>query len=323
MKTDKRDIYTEVTDKIIQAIEAGTAPWQRPWRDVARTGAVRNAISGENYRGVNVLLLNIESHIKGYSDPRWCTYKQAQEKGWQVRKGEKSTPICFYSKIEKQGENIFGEQEKESYFLLKQFAVFNAAQIDGMPALADKPVVLNEIELDATAEKILKNSGANIIHSDINRAYYSPSEDHIKLPQVNAFNSTTEYYGTALHELGHWTGHSTRLDRDLTGSFGAESYAKEELRAELASAFLSAELGLPGSFDNHASYVQSWLKVLKNDKREIFKASADAQKIATYVKDLAGVELNIQPENDQIKTVKKQNADELKSELANNIEQKK
>ncbi len=207
------------------------------------------------------------------------------------------------------------KRKRTAFYLLKTFNVFNVQQMDNVPALAVKTdAEINEIALNEQAEHILKASGAKIIHHDISRAFYNPRQDEIRLPQVNSFVSTTEYYGTALHELGHWTGHSTRLNRDLTGSFGTEGYAKEELRAELASAFLSAELGLPGPLDNHASYVQSWLKVLRNDKREIFKASADAQKIATYVKDLTGVELNIQLIKEQIKA-EKQNDNELKSDM--------
>lgn len=291
-QADRRDHYQEVTDKIIAALEAGRKPWQRPW-DPARAGQVTapvNAATGHRYRGINILLLGLSPLSFETNDPRWCSYKQAKERGWQVRRGETGTTIFFFKKLAIGDPDASGREpahgdtsdQTKVIPLLRAFTIFHASQVDGIPEFhaeeSSKPLI-QRIE---AADVIMKNSGADIrIGGD--RAYYCPSTDHIQLPPDSAFRSPEGQAATALHELSHWTGASHRLNRDLTGSFGTQAYSREELRAEISSALLGTILGLPTDIENHASYIGSWIGILNEDKREIFRAAADAQKIADYL----------------------------------------
>ncbi len=281
----KRDLRQEVTDAIIAALEKGTAPWQKPWQSGAYEMPL-NPTSGKPYRGGNAIHLMIVGMHSGYEDPRWLTYRQAQENGWQVRRAEKGTQIEFW-----QFPNADVEAERESKekahegrcdrLIYRVYTVFNAGQIDWVSPHA--PRVRQEWEVLQAGESILKNSGAQISHDQPDRAFYNRISDSIHLPLKAAFRSAAEYYGTALHELSHWTGHPTRLNRETlneTYSFGDLAYAKEELRAELASVFLMAERGIPHHPDSHAAYLGSWLHSLRNDKNEIFRAVRDAHKAA-------------------------------------------
>jgi antirestriction protein ArdC len=204
------------------------------------------------------------------------TYQQGKEEGWQVRKGEKATTIFFYKPLEIDDETA--RDGTRTIPILKSYSVFHASQLDGIPAY--QPPTLEEApwQRPEAADLILKNSGATVRIGG-GRAFYSMDTDHIQLPPEGAFNGPHEWAATALHELGHWTGHPSRLNREF-GRRGSGAYAKEELRAELASVFIGAELGLPADIPQHASYIEGYLKDLKNDKREIFRAAADAQKIA-------------------------------------------
>jgi antirestriction protein ArdC len=213
-------------------------------------------------------------------DPRWMTYQQAQEKNWQVRKGEKSTTIFFSKPYEVEGDET--EDGRKTIRVLKHYAVFHASQIEGIPEYKEPGIEEAPWTRPEAADIILKNSGA-VIRIGGDRAFYSPSTDHIQLPPEHAFHGPPQFAATALHELGHWTGHPSRLNREIQARFGSAAYAMEELRAELASAFVAAELGIPADIPQHASYIASWIKPLKDDKREIFRAAADAQKIATMV----------------------------------------
>lgn len=279
--TKKRDHRQEVTDTIISLLEQGVAPWQKKF--VARPP---EGINGNVYRGGNALYLTAISTKKGFDDNRWMTYKQATERGWQVRKGEKASVVEFwqFTRKEKQPDGTEKEVPLDRPFA-KYYNVFNASQIDGVPPLPKRD--LSEFEALSNAEKLLADSGAVIKHSLEDRAFYRPSTDEIQLPNKVQFETPIDYYATATHELAHWTGHESRLNRDLTGGFGSENYAKEELRAEIASMFIQGELGIPHNTENHASYVGSWIKALKEDKNEIFKASKDASVIADYVKGLS------------------------------------
>jgi antirestriction protein ArdC len=205
------------------------------------------------------------------------TYQQAREEGWQVRKGEKATTIFFYKPLEVDDEAA--KDGTRIIPMLKSYSVFHASQVDGIPVYKAPTMGEAPWQRPESADIILKNSGA-VVRIGGGRAFYSPGTDHIQLPPENAFNGPHEWAATALHELGHWTGHATRLNRDLSGKFGSGAYAQEELRAELASAFVGTTLGLPTDIPQHASYIDNWIKALKNDKREIFRAAADAQKIA-------------------------------------------
>lgn len=283
-KKAPRDHRQEMTDKLIEQLEAGTAPWQKPWTDGVGHRP-HNPTTGKPYRGGNAMWLDMQ----GYSDPRWMTYKQASEAGYQVRKGEKSTLVEYWKFHDEKKEQGPDGQEKTVRMTLERprvFSafVFNAQQIDGIP-----PIEKKEHAWDANekAEKILAASGARIHNDQAGRAFYRPSTDSIHLPERSQFETEGHYYATALHELGHWSGHESRLNRQLDGGFGSESYAREELRAEIASYFLGTELGIPHDPSNHAAYVGSWIKALKEDKNEIFRAARDAEQIADFVMGFA------------------------------------
>lgn len=287
-KPERVDHREAVTAALIEALEKGTAPWQKPWdSEVARAELPINGVTGKPYKGGNSVGLMLVAGAKGYDDPRWMTYKQADAEGWQVRKGEKCAHVEFwqFDKEEKRKDPATGKMvtvtTKLEHPIQRVYAVFNGEQIDGIPPLERKQIP--EWEAHEAAEKALKNSKALITHDGGDRAYYVPSQDRIALPAREAFPSAGAYYGTALHELGHWTGHRTRLDRDLTGPFGSESYAREELRAEMASMIIQSELGVPHDPGNHASYVGHWIKALKEDKNELFRAAKDAGAAADYV----------------------------------------
>ena len=295
---NKKDLRKELTDKIISELEKGVVPWEKPWDGAQSFNRPINASTGKGYQGGNALHLLFESQKKGYNDPRWCTYIQASENGWQVKKGEKATLIEFWKfhdeKIIKDstGKPLCDDSGKQKKELIERKApivlhyyVFNAKQIDGVPLFQNQnKFAFEKVE---KAEEILRKSGAKICHDQADRAYYSSANDEIHLPDKVTFLDKESYYSTALHELGHWTGHQSRLNRDLKHSFGTEGYAKEELRAEIASAFLSFETGIDPNIGQHASYIKSWIKILKEDKNEIFRAARDAELISNYVMDFS------------------------------------
>jgi antirestriction protein ArdC len=284
----KRDLRQEITDGIIAALERGVAPWQKPWQAGAFEMPL-NPTSGKLYRGGNALHLMVSGMRNGYEDPRWVTYHQAQENGWQVRKGEKGTQIEFWQFPNNQREDLEGSRKDTldspgDRFIYRVYTVFNASQIEGIPH--HTPRVRQDWEIIHDAESILQNSGARICHDQSDRAFYNRLSDTIHLPSRAAFKSAGDYYGTALHELAHWTGHPQRLNRETlneTYRFGDLEYAKEELRAELSGVFLMAERGIPHNPDSHAAYVGSWLKSLQDDKHEIFRAARDAHKAANLL----------------------------------------
>lgn len=295
MAEDKKPFHERVAEKIIDQLKAGTAPWQRPWNPAepgTEGGSIlpMNPATGKRYRGVNVVNLMSEGH----DDNRWMTYKQAAAAGAQVRKGEKGSLVQYWKFDEEQtlkdaqgnpikdaegnAVKVRVELERPRPFYA---VVFNAEQMDGLPARTpQKPPEWNPIE---RAETLLKASGAKITETPGNRAYYSPGTDSITLPERSQFPSADRFYGTALHEVGHWTGHPARLDRDLAHPFGAEGYAKEELRAEIASMILGDELRIGHDPDQHVAYVASWIKALEDDPMEIVRACSDAEKINAFI----------------------------------------
>jgi antirestriction protein ArdC len=260
--TPKRDYRQEVTDNIIKMLEEGTAPWQKPWQPGALEMPI-NPTSERLYRGGNAMHLMATSVMRGYDDPRWLTYRQAQENGWQVREGEKGTAIEYWEFPDRRSnreattptsDDTPEDPKQRRRMVHRVYTVFNAKQIEGIPAHEAKK--REEFEIVQAGESILQHSGARISHDQNDRAYYSRYIDAIHLPPKSAFRTAADYYGTALHELGHWTGHESRLNRDTLNSsksFGDESYAREELRAELASIFLAAERGIPHDPANHAA----------------------------------------------------------------------
>ena len=275
-----RDPMQEFANRIIAELENGVKPWVRPW-DPEKAGGPQapfNPVTGKRYHGINVLILGMDMRAFQSGDPRWMTYQQAQGKDWQVRKGERSTTIFFTKPYEVEDDEA--EDGKKMIRVLKHYAVFHASQIEGIPAYKAPAVDEAPWTRPEASDIILRNSGA-VVRIGGDRAFYSPTTDHIQLPPEHAFNGPEEFAATALHELAHWTGHPSRLNRDLQNRFGSSAYAMEELRAELASAFVANELGIPTDIPHHASYIASWIKPLKDDKREIFRAAADAQRIAS------------------------------------------
>lgn len=269
----RTDIYQTVTDSIIAALEAGVKPWSCPWQRVSgMSGLPSNYATSIAYSGMNIMLLWCSASKQGFSDSRWMTYKQAQAAGGQVRTRERGTTAIFYTTLEK--ENAAGEVEHIP--MLKTFTVFNVQQIDGLALTTE--TVSPEATFDPVpqVENLLRKSGANIIEKGQN-AFFSPSIDEVWLPERHLFSDAANFYATGLHELIHWSGGKKRLNREMKGKFGSADYAEEELIAELGSAFLMADLGIEGEVQ-HESYIASWLKELKNDKRYISKRSAQPLK---------------------------------------------
>lgn len=285
----KRDIYQEVTDQIIQALENGTPPWVKPWRNIGHSADPHNAVSRRPYSGINTLLLWAAQMAHSWPTAGFLTFKQAKEAGGCVRKGERATMVVFFKPMEKKTKNEAGEDVTESFAMMRAYYVFNVAQCDGLPDKLTQPRKLPDPISDPAFDAWVKATGAQV-RFEGSRACYSPSLDLIRFPIRAAFKSPDHYSATMLHELGHWTGHETRLKRELhKGRFGNPDYAIEELVAELCSAYLCAELGVNSDGCQHAAYVANWLKALKSDKRFIFRAAAEAQKAATFLKDAASV----------------------------------
>jgi putative DNA primase/helicase len=283
------DFAQRLADKLIAQLKEGTAPWQKPWLE-GQSFSPYNPTTGNRYRGINVLALLGTA----FSDPRWMTYKQAHAQGWQVRGGERSTQIQHWIweeervRVGQDGQPVLDNQKKLVKDLVRlerpkviTAAVFNAEQIDGIPAL--EPERTYDWDPVEQAEKLLQASGANIEHSQSGGAYYRLSTDTIRLPAQDRFATPSGYYATAMHELGHWTGHPDRLDRDLSNPFGSEGYAREELRAEIASLILGSELGIGYDPVAHAGYVDHWVQILTDTPKEILYAAADAERISDYI----------------------------------------
>jgi antirestriction protein ArdC len=296
----RRDFRQEVTDRIINMLENGVAPWQKPWNPAdASLDMPMNPTTGKAYRGGNAMHLMATAFSRGYRDPRWMTYRQASEVAWQVRKGEKGTQIEFWEV--KAGRDTRSEPIRAddgdghqpadeldagrgNRLIHRVYTVFNGKQIEGIPEWTPKQRTVFEVV--EAAEHILSNCGATILHDQADRAFYNRSSDSIHLPPKHAFKDAASYYGTALHEAAHSSGHPSRLNRATLNEsyrFGDISYAKEELRAELASVFLAAERGIPHDPEQHAAYVSSWISVLKQDKNEIFRFAHDASRAADFL----------------------------------------
>lgn len=284
----KFDTYQDVTDTVIAALESGTKPWDAGWQGA---GALRQPLrsTGEAYRGVNVLLLWMSAAANQFAGQHWVTFKQAKNCGAKVRKGEKGTRIVFFKRLEIEGK---GDEDDRTIPMLRSYTVFNSDQVDDLPeSIATAPIEpAPGLERDQQREDALRSCGAAIQEGGT-RAFYRPSSDIVTMPDFERFSDGGNYLATLAHELCHWTGHKSRLDRDLTaqGPFGSPSYAREELVAELGAAFIGARLGIVGEhIENHAAYLQGWLQALKNDKRCIFRAASAAQQAADLVLANAG-----------------------------------
>ena len=291
MFTDKQDIYTRITNQIVSALEQGVKPWTQPWNAAHDAGNVSRPLrfNGDAYSGINVLTLWASAMERHYAAPIWMTFKQARELNACVRKGEKGSPVVYANKLIATEEDENGEDRERAIPFLKAYTVFNVEQIDGLPdhyyALSDEAP--NPDERIESADQFFTATGADIRNGG-NSAFYTPSQDFIQMPEFEAFKSAEGYYATLAHECTHWTRHKSRLDRDFGRErFGDEGYAREELVAELGAAYLCADLGLKlEDREDHAAYIGSWLKVLKNDKRAIFSAAAYAQKAADYLSSI-------------------------------------
>jgi antirestriction protein ArdC len=271
--------------------EQGIRTWMKPWSVEHTAGRITKPLrhNGTPYRGMNILLLWGEALTKGYLAPIWMTYKQAQELGGQVRKGEFGSLVVFANSITKTETNEKGEDTEREVPFMEGYTVFNVEQVEGLPAhyYAQPEHSLPLLERIENADRFMTNTAATIHHGG-NSAFYAPSRDIIQLPPFEAFKDKESYYATALHELTHWTKHEHRLDRDFgRQKFGDAGYAREELVAELGAAFLCTDLGItPEIRDDHAAYLGHWLDVLKGDKRAIFSAAAHAQRAADFLHSL-------------------------------------
>ncbi|WP_338720747.1 zincin-like metallopeptidase domain-containing protein [Devosia sp. XK-2] len=287
----KNDIYTQVTDKIIADLEQGELTWLKPWSTENLNGRIVRPLrhNGLPYNGINVLMLWSAALETGFSSPHWMTFKQAQELGAHVRKGERGNPVVYANTMTKTEEGADGAEEEKTIPFLKTYSVFNAEQIEGLPAhyYAKPEPVIDSAQRTKHAESFFAATGADIRHGG-SRAFYSGGSDHVQMPPFECFRSPESYYATLAHELTHWTKHKSRLDREFgRKKWGDEGYAREELVAELGAAFLCADLALtPEAGADHAAYIQSWLKVLKEDKRAVFSAAAHAQRAADYLNGL-------------------------------------
>lgn len=287
----RQDVYTRVTAKVIEDLERGVRPWLKPWSGDYAAGRVELPLRhcGTPYRGINVLLLWGEAMAKGYASSKWMTYRQAHELGGQVRKGEKGSLVVYADRFKKTESDDNGNDVEREIPFMKGYTVFNVEQIDGLPErYYDRPEPKAEkMQLIEASELFFGATGATFRHGG-NMAYYAPGPDVIQLPFPEAFVDAESYAATKAHELIHWTKHESRLDRDFgRKKFGDEGYAREELVGELGAAFLCVALGItPEARDDHSSYIDHWLKVLKDDRRAIFAAAAHAQRAVDYLHDL-------------------------------------
>jgi antirestriction protein ArdC len=291
-KAMKADIYQRITDQIVTELEKGVKPWLQPWHAEHAGGRITRPLraNGIAYRGINVLMLWSAAMDKGYAAPVWMTFKQAMELNASVRKGERGSLVVYADKILRtETDAATGEDSERAIPFMKGYIVFNVEQIDGLPEqYYPKPVPrLESVPRNGRAEAFFAATGANVVHGG-NRACYIASTDSIHMPCIDFFRDAQSYYATRAHETTHWTRHKSRLDREFGRKrFGDEGYAMEELVAELGSAFLSADLDLtPDVREDHASYIASWIKVLKDDKRAIFTAASHAQRAVDYLHGL-------------------------------------
>ncbi len=292
------DPYARITGRILEQLEQGVRPWTKPWSVDQLEGRVTRPLraTGEPYHGINVLLLWMGAVAAGHASSTWMTYRQAQALGAQVRKGERGCPVVYFGTVTRgdDGEDRperGGDDEAREVRFLKTYTVFNLGQIDGLPDRFTPEAVpspaLPAPERIAHAEAFFAATGLDVRHGGA-QAYYSATEDRIQLPPLEAFHDAESYYATLAHEAVHATRHPSRLDRDFgRQKFGDAGYAREELVAELGSAFLAADLGLDlEPREDHAAYLASWIKVLQEDKRAIVSAAAHAERAVTFLHDL-------------------------------------
>ena len=289
----------QVADRIIAQIEKGTAPWQKPWRP-GETFLPRNASTGKTYRGGNALYLAATALERGYQDPRWATFKQINDLGGHVRKGEKGTQVVFADRHrvpvkDDAGQPVKDAEGRQQYeetgrTFMRRYTVFNVEQTRDLKLPPLGQTREPEWEAHRRAELVIRHSGVEVREQQGDRAYYSPRNDEVVLPERGQFPTAGDYYRTALHELGHATGHKDRLNRETLqqgteDGFGSPAYAREELRAEISSMMTGERVGIGHEPHHGTAYVASWIKALENDPGEIRRAASDAQRMADYLTD--------------------------------------
>jgi antirestriction protein ArdC len=289
--TNQRDVYARVTAQIINAIEQGVGTWRMPWHTSGRYAfSPINVASKKPYRGINTVCLWAAAQAKGYERSEWATYQQWQDKGAQVRKGERATLVVFWKFANESGESQENGAESSAgrsrLLFTRGYSVFNSAQVDGYKPKADADATMPE--RIAHAEAFFGAIGADLLHGG-NQAFYAPATDHIQMPPFAAFAETVAFYSTLAHEHTHWTATAARCDRQLGKRFGDNAYAAEELIAEVGAAFTCAHLGLSTEpREDHSQYLASWLRVLKADSRAIFTAASKAQQATDWMIARAG-----------------------------------
>jgi antirestriction protein ArdC len=284
----KRDLYTEVSARIAAELEAGAAPWVKPWSATPGANAPHNAATNRPYSGCNIVLLWMATASAGWHTPRFLTFKQALDCGGNVRRGEHGTKVYFVKQITARDDDAADGDKPRTFGMMREYTVFNVAQCENLPARVTNPEARparNQDARDAIADEFLQATGADI-REGAGEAYYIPSRDFISMPAFAAFKGGDHFYATVFHELGHWTAAKPRLDRDLRGRFGTAAYAAEELVAELCAAFLCAEFAIDGEL-RHAGYIANWSKLLRDDSRAFFTACSKAQAAADYLRGLA------------------------------------
>lgn len=280
-----RDLYGEVTARILQKLESGTMPWVKPWSGAVNGATPCNAVTGRAYSGCNIILLWIASSDRDWSTPRYLTFKQAKESGGTVRKGEHGTKIVFVKKLVVKDKA--DPEVTRTIPMMREYTVFNVAQCEGLPEKISNPNPAkprNKDSRDSDVDAFIESTGVRFQTAD--KACYVPSQDFICMPAFEAFNGAAAYYGTSFHELVHATGHKSRLDRDLKNRFGTSAYAAEELIAELGASFLSAEFCFD-SVSQSAAYIASWIELLKNDSKAIVTAASKASQACAFLRDKA------------------------------------
>ena len=288
MTTPRNDVYARVTQSIVSQLERGVRPWQQPWSGEHAAGRIARPLrsNGTPYKGINVLMLWQAAEEHGFASPVWYTYRQAKELGGQVKAGSKGSLVVYADRMTKTETGSDGKEAERDIYFMKGYTVFNLDQVEGLPTdrYAPSTPPIDEIERLAEADIFFEYTGAEIRHGG-NRAFYTPAGDFIQVPYLMAFRDAESYAATVAHELTHWTKHESRLNRDFGRKrFGDEGYAMEELVAEIGSAFLCCDLAItPEVRDDHAAYLDSWLRVLKADNRAIFQAAAHAQRAADYL----------------------------------------
>jgi antirestriction protein ArdC len=288
----KADVYQKITDQIVRELDKGVRPWHQPWKAEHSMGRISRPLRGNGipYQGINVLMLWSAAIERALIAPIWMTFKQARELGGHVRKGEEGTLVVYADRIIRtETDADTGEEAERAIPFMKGYTVFNVGQIENLPAhYYTKPEEHPDpVQRIAHADAFFAATGARVVHGG-SKACYVPSTDNIHMPCIDFFRDAESYYATLAHECSHWTRHESRLNRDFGRKrFGDEGYAMEELVAELGAAFVSADLALtPEVREDHAAYIASWIKVLKNDKRAIFTAASHAQRAVDFLNGL-------------------------------------